>query len=78
MNGWYVAMTMVAVSDTRHPEMFYVLTCRIANWNLYGVVIQVSIALLNIISHSAHSVLENALPQDGLPSFDPGKLVDSE
>jgi hypothetical protein len=78
MNGWYVAMTTVAVSDIRNPEMFYVLTCHIANWNIYGMVIQVSITLLNIISHFAHSVLENALPQDGLPPFDPGKLVDSE
>jgi len=78
MNGWYVAMTMVAVSTIRDPEMFSKLTCRTANWNIYGMVIQGSINLLNIISHFAHSVLENAIPQDGLPPFDPGKLVDSE
>ncbi|KAF8962842.1 SAC3/GANP/Nin1/mts3/eIF-3 p25 family-domain-containing protein [Flammula alnicola] len=48
------------------------------NWKLYGQVIQASISLLNLISHSVQSLLELSGPQDPLPDFDYSQLDDCD
>ncbi|KAF9484566.1 hypothetical protein BDN70DRAFT_872349 [Pholiota conissans] len=48
------------------------------NWNLYGQLIQSSVALLNVIMKSIQSLLELSGPLDLFPNFDYGSLSDSD